>query len=58
MDDILLKVENLTMHYQTRAGEVSAVDNVSFTIRRGESMGLVGESGCGKTSVANTLLKL
>jgi len=57
-NDILLKVENLTMHYTTRAGEVSAVDNVSFELRRGESMGLVGESGCGKTSVATTLLRL
>jgi peptide/nickel transport system ATP-binding protein len=56
--EILLNVENLTMHYKTRAGEVSAVDNVSFTLRRGESMGLVGESGCGKTSVATSLLKL
>ncbi|NLG71400.1 MAG: ABC transporter ATP-binding protein, partial [Chloroflexi bacterium] len=46
------------MHYTTRAGEVSAVDNVSFELRRGESMGLVGESGCGKTSVATTLLRL
>lgn len=46
------------MHYKTRAGEVSAVDNVSFTLAEGESLGLVGESGCGKTSVANSLLKL
>ncbi|RPJ52283.1 MAG: ABC transporter ATP-binding protein, partial [Chloroflexi bacterium] len=46
------------MHYYTRAGEVSAVDNVSFTLQRGEAMGLVGESGCGKTSVATTLLRL
>jgi peptide/nickel transport system ATP-binding protein len=57
-NDILLDVQDLTMHYKTRAGEVSAVDNVSFTLRRGQSMGLVGESGCGKTSVATTLLKL
>jgi len=56
--EYLLKVENLTMHYTTRGGEVSAVDDVSFTVRRGETMGLVGESGCGKTSVALTLLKL
>lgn len=55
---ILLRVENLTMHYTTRAGEVSAVDNVTFALRRGEAMGLVGESGCGKTSMATTLLKL
>ncbi|MBM3145548.1 MAG: ABC transporter ATP-binding protein [Chloroflexi bacterium] len=58
MTDYLLKVEDLTMHYMTRTGEVSAVDNVSFALRKGESMGLVGESGCGKTSIAATLLKL
>lgn len=54
----ILRVENLTMHYSTRAGEVSAIDNVNFTLKRGQSMGLVGESGCGKTSVANTLMML
>jgi len=58
LTDYLLKVEDLTMHYMTRTGEVSAVDNVSFALRKGESMGLVGESGCGKTSIAATLLKL
>jgi peptide/nickel transport system ATP-binding protein len=58
MEDALLKVENLTMHYTTRRGEVSAVDNVSFSLAKGQSMGLVGESGCGKTSVATTLLRL
>ena len=58
MTEHVLRVENLTMHYKTRAGEVSAVDNVTFALRKGESMGLVGESGCGKTSVAATLLKL
>jgi peptide/nickel transport system ATP-binding protein len=46
------------MHYTTRAGEVSAVDDVSFTIRKGEALGLVGESGSGKTSIASTLLRL
>lgn len=46
------------MHYTTRTGEVSAVDNVTFALRKGEAMGLVGESGCGKTSVAATLLRL
>ncbi|PIE81962.1 MAG: dipeptide/oligopeptide/nickel ABC transporter ATP-binding protein [Chloroflexi bacterium] len=54
----LLKVEGLTMHYTTRKGDVSAVDDVSFTINEGESIGLVGESGCGKTSVALSLLRL
>lgn len=56
--DNVLEVNNLTMHYQTRKGPVFAVDGVSFSLTRGESLGLVGESGCGKTSVAITLLKL
>ncbi len=54
----LLSVEDLTMHYTTRKGDVSAVDGVSFTLGEGESIGLVGESGCGKTSVALSLLRL
>ncbi|MFQ6030575.1 MAG: ABC transporter ATP-binding protein [Dehalococcoidia bacterium] len=58
MPDPILEVEDLTMHYQTRQGEVKAVDGVSFTLERGHSLGLVGESGCGKTSVAATLMKL
>ncbi len=56
--DNLLSVENLTMHYTTRAGDVSAVDDITFTVRKGEALGLVGESGCGKTSIASTLLKM
>jgi peptide/nickel transport system ATP-binding protein len=58
MTDTVLQVDDLTMHYTTRSGEVSAVNNVSFSLERGQSMGLVGESGCGKTSVAFSLLKL
>jgi peptide/nickel transport system ATP-binding protein len=58
VNDIVLKVDDLTMHYTTRAGEVAAVDNVSFSLKKGEAMGLVGESGCGKTSIANSLLRL
>jgi len=54
----LLDVKNLTMHYTTKMGDVHAVDNVSFTIEPGEAIGLVGESGCGKTSIALTLLRL
>jgi peptide/nickel transport system ATP-binding protein len=56
--DYVLDVNDLTMHYTTRAGEVSAVNNVSFNLIKGQSMGLVGESGCGKTSIAISLLKL
>lgn len=54
----VLEVKNLTMHYTTRAGEVSAVNDVSFTVKKGEAVGLVGESGCGKTSIALALLRL
>ena len=48
----LLEVDRLVMHYHIKAGEVSAVDDVSFTVHQGEAVGLVGESGCGKTSIA------
>jgi peptide/nickel transport system ATP-binding protein len=54
----VLEVKDLTMHYMTSKGPVYAVDNVSFHVGRGESIGLVGESGCGKTSIAISLLKL
>lgn len=54
----VLSVQDLTMHYSTRKGWVSAVDHVFFDIYEGEVLGLVGESGCGKTSVALTLMKL
>lgn len=58
MTDDVLQVKNLTMHYMTRKGPVHAIDGVSFAVGRGESVGLVGESGCGKTSIAISLLKL
>ena len=54
----LLNIEDLTMHYDTMEGEVKAVDDVSFTVEKGEAVGLAGESGCGKSSVALSLLKL
>ncbi|HEY42811.1 MAG TPA: ABC transporter ATP-binding protein [Anaerolineae bacterium] len=57
-DKNILSVQNLTMHYRTRKGDVSAVDDVSFDLARGQSLGLVGESGCGKTSIAFSLLRL
>jgi peptide/nickel transport system ATP-binding protein len=58
MTEPVLSVQNLTMHYTTRKGDVSAVDNVSFDLACGQSLGLVGESGCGKTSIAACLLRL
>jgi len=54
----LLEVDGLVMHYKIKAGEVSAIEDVSFTVHQGEAVGLVGESGCGKTSVALSLLRL
>ena len=56
--ETLLEIKHLTMDYQTKEGRVSAVKDVSLTLQRGSSLGLVGESGCGKTSVALTLLRL
>lgn len=53
-----LTVDDLTLCYSTRRGEVKAVDGVSFTLAPGQAMGLVGESGCGKTSLAMSLMKL
>ena len=54
----LLSIRNLTLEYKTRKGFVSAVDNVSFDLKSGQAMGLVGESGCGKTTIAMALLRL
>lgn len=65
MSQTLLEVKNLVKYFPIRTGllrrvtgQVRAVDDVSFTIQKGETLGLVGESGCGKTTVARTLLRL
>lgn len=58
-DAPILEVKNLVMNYELKGGGmVSAVENVSFDVPKGKSMGLVGESGCGKTSIALTLMQL
>jgi peptide/nickel transport system ATP-binding protein len=54
----LLEVDRLIMRYEVKDGEVSAVEDVTFTVHQGEAVGLVGESGCGKTSIALSLLRL
>lgn len=58
MSDVLLNIEALRAGFQTADGFLRAVDGVSFEIRRGEVLGLVGESGCGKTVLALSLLRL
>jgi peptide/nickel transport system ATP-binding protein len=64
-DGALVEVEHLSEFFplvggvlHRQVGEVKAVDDVSFTVRRGETLGLVGESGCGKTTVGRALLRL
>ena len=54
----VLRVVDLALRYSTRQGEVKAIQDVSFDLERGQSLGLVGESGCGKTSLANCLMRL
>ena len=56
--DTVLEVKDLRVHYATPEGDVIAANGVSFNIRRGELLGLVGESGCGKTTVAMAILRL
>jgi peptide/nickel transport system ATP-binding protein len=54
----LLEVEDLTIGYQTKRGYLQAVDSVSFSLEQGKSLGFVGESGCGKTTLGMALLGL
>ena len=54
----LLEVRNLKKYFKTKRGMLHAVDNVSFTIERGKTLGIVGESGCGKSTAGRTILRL
>ena len=56
--ELVLDVRDLRVHYATPQGDVIAVNGISFGVRRGEILGLVGESGCGKTTAAMAILRL
>src|SRR5512147_1275086 len=63
--DVLIKVDDLVMHFpiyrgviRRQVGAVHAVDGISFDIKQGETLGLVGESGCGKSTTGRTILQL
>jgi oligopeptide transport system ATP-binding protein len=57
-NETLLRVENLCMYFKMGRRELKAVDNVSFDIKKGEVFGLVGESGCGKTTTGRSIIKI
>ena len=54
----LLEVNHLKKYFNSKSNEVRAVDDVSFTIKPGETLGLVGESGCGKSTTGRTIINL
>ena len=56
--ETLLDVKNLTCSFRTDMGTARAVDGVSFSLQAGETLGVVGESGCGKTVTALAILRL
>lgn len=56
--EVLLDVRNLVKHFKVPKGIVRSVDGISLTIRRGETLGLAGESGCGKTTAGRTIIRL
>ena len=62
-DDVILEVNHLKMYFPTqvslfKSAPLKAVDDVSFKVKRGETLGIVGESGCGKTTLGRTILHL
>lgn len=58
MPEVILEVKNLKKYFTTKKGLLHAVDDVSFSINKGETLGLVGESGCGKSTAGRAILRL
>jgi peptide/nickel transport system ATP-binding protein len=58
MSEILLEVKNLTKYFDTPAGKMHAVDGLSFKLEKGHTLGVVGESGCGKSTTGRAILRL
>ena len=57
-NEVLLKVEHLCQYFRMGNRDLKAVDDVSFDVKKGEVFGLVGESGCGKTTTGRSIIKL
>lgn len=58
MPEVILEVKNLVKYFKTGKGSVHAVDGVNFSIEKGKTLGIVGESGCGKSTTGRTILRL
>ena len=58
MDDNILEVKHLKKYFKTQRGTLHAVDDVNLSIRRGKTLGIVGESGCGKSTIGRVILQV